>query len=136
MRRGLEPLGAALPDRKRAAELRAERRIRIAWPLLVGSPLQRLTRPLMLRSGCLVVGCWEPSLVPSLRLAAADVWPEVRARLERMLRLKVQRLDVVACDPPEASEAAAPEAAAPGGDALKELLARAAAQRKTRLDRA
>jgi hypothetical protein len=133
MRRGLEPLGAALPDRKRAAELRAERRIRIAWPLLVGSPLQRLTRPLMLRSGCLVVGCWEPSLVPSLRLAAADVWPEVRARLERMLRLKVQRLDVVACDPPET---AAPEAAAPGGDALKELLARAAAQRKTRLDRA
>ena len=90
----------------------------------------------MLRSGCLVVGCWEPSLVPSLRLAAADVWPEVRARLERMLRLKVQRLDVVACDPPETSEATAPEAAAPGGDALKELLARAAAQRKTRLDRA
>ena len=133
MRRGLEPLGAALPDRKRAAELRAERRIRIAWPLLVGSPLQRLTRPLMLRSGCLVVGCWEPSLVPSLRLAAVDVWPEVRARLERMLRLKVQRLDVVACDPPET---AAPETAAPGGDALKELLARAAAQRKTRLDRA
>ena len=89
----------------------------------------------MLRSGCLVVGCWEPSLVPSLRLAAADVWPEVRARLERMLRLKVQRLDVVACDPPEASEATAPEAAPPG-DALKELLARAAVQRKTRLDRA
>lgn len=99
-RRELLPLRFAALDRHEAAEARAQARLERAWTLIVGPFLATRTRLLRLHRGTLVMGCWNPELVPNLRRSAESVWPQVQERIERQLRLKIARLEVVPCDPP------------------------------------
>ncbi len=118
-KRGLQPIGSVVAD-PRAVERRAESRLARAWPLVVGPTLVNYTCPLRVRRGNLVMGCWRPELVPSLRKAAEAVWPEIQARLDRMLNLKLRQLEVLPCDPPPPEEPA--PAPAPPQDALAAVL--------------
>lgn len=104
---GLEPLRAAAglgPD----PQARMEARLRTGWLLVVGPALVPHSRLLRLAKGVLVVGCWEPSLVPSLRRSAEAAWPAVRERLERLWKLKARGMEIVPCDPPGPAEAPRP----------------------------
>ena len=100
---GLVPLSALgrSPDRAAQAEARAEARIRSAWLLVVGPTLVRQTRLLRVHRGILLVGCWHQEIIPSLRQSAQTIWPQLSERLERMWHLKLQRMEIVPCDPPE-----------------------------------
>lgn len=101
--RGLVPLKELSTDSRLAAEARAESRVARVWPLLVGPVLVRHTRLLRIRQRTLVMGCWQTEVIASLRQSAEATWPQVQARLERLLGLKLQRLEIVPCDPPEPS---------------------------------
>jgi hypothetical protein len=100
---GLVPLSALgrSPDRAALAEAQAEARIRSAWLLVVGPTLVRQTRLLRIHRGILLVGCWHPDIIPSLRQSAESIWPQLRDRLDRLWHLKIQRMEIVPCDPPE-----------------------------------
>ena len=98
---GLVPLQELAADPARGAEARTEARIARVWPLLVGPVLVRHTRLLRVRQRTLVLGCWKTEVMTSLRQSAEATWPQVQARLERLLGLKLQRLEIVPCDPPE-----------------------------------
>jgi hypothetical protein len=78
----------------------AEDRLRRSWLLVVGPTLVNQTRLVRARKGILVVGCWWPEIIPSLRQSAEAVWPEVRGRLQRLWKLTFHRLEIVPCDPP------------------------------------
>lgn len=117
--KGLRPLshglrGTLAPEPARLAEAR----LREAWTFAVGPLLARRTRLLRFHRGRLVVGCWELSAIPSLRLAAEAAWPSVQERLSRAFKLHLSALEIVPCDPPE------PEAAGPAApeDPFRELL--------------
>ncbi|MGA2081683.1 MAG: DciA family protein [Holophaga sp.] len=97
--RGLAPLGAPARHPDRTAQ--AEDRLRRSWLLVVGPTLVNQTRLVRSSRGILVVGCWHPDLIPSLRLSAAAIWPQLRERLDRLWKLKFNRLEIVPCDPPE-----------------------------------
>jgi hypothetical protein len=99
-RRGLQPIGLVTEAAHTARERQAELRLARAWPLIVGPALVNYTRPLRVRRGTLVMGCWKPELVPNLRKSAEAVWPEIQARLQRLLRLDLQKVEVLPCDPP------------------------------------
>ena len=127
---GLVPLGTPghrsgpardglLPARQADRAALAEARLRRAWLLVVGPALVDHTRLVRARNGILVVGCWRPDLVPSLRQAAEATWPQLRERLERMWKLRFQRMEVVPCDPPEPETPAPPR---PRQDPLLEVL--------------
>ena len=114
----LVPLGALVQgDRAAQAEARLEARLRQAWLLVVGPTLVNQTRLLRAHRGILLVGCWHQEIIPSLRQSAETIWPQLRDRLDRMWRLKFQRMEIVPCDPPEGT---APRPAA--SDPLKEVL--------------
>jgi hypothetical protein len=100
---GLQPISLVVDD-PRAVERRAELRLSHSWALVVGPALVNYTRLLRVRRGTLVMGCWKPELVPSLRKAAETVWPEIQARLERLLKLKLLKVEVLPCDPPPKEE--------------------------------
>lgn len=117
-RPGLEAIGLATGDSRQASERRAELRLVKAWPLLVGPALVKHTRLLRVHHRTLVMGCWKPELVPNLRKSAEAVWPEIQARLERLLKLKLQKIEVLPCDPPGEE----PAAAAPPADPLAAVL--------------
>jgi hypothetical protein len=116
---GLVPLRSLDRSGNRAAQ--AEARLRRAWLLVVGPTLVNQTRLLRAHRGVLVVGCWHPELIPSLRLSAEAIWPQLRQRLERMWKLKFQRLEVVPCDPPE-PEPEPPPRRSPRADPLRDVL--------------
>lgn len=117
--RGLRPLSTGLrgklaPDPARLAEAR----LREAWTFAVGPLLARRTRLLRFHRGRLVVGCWELTAIPSLRLAAEAAWPSVQERLSRAFKLHFSAIEIVPCDPPEPE----PEGAAEPEDPFRELL--------------
>ncbi|HJU83342.1 MAG TPA: hypothetical protein VJ600_03955 [Holophagaceae bacterium] len=118
----LRPLGAAGgrspfgPD----ADTRAEAQLRPLWAFAVGPLLARRTRLMKVKEGRLVVGCWELSHIPNLRLAAEQAWPTVRERLARVLGLRLSGFVIVPCDPPEETV----EAPATTGDPLRDVLER------------
>ena len=99
--RGLVPLKELAADSRTLAEARTEARVARIWPLLVGPVLVRHTRLIRIRQRTLVLGCWQTDVIASLRQSAAATWPQVQARLERLLGLQLQRLEIVPCDPPE-----------------------------------
>ena len=107
---GLVPLSALAKPIDRAAQLeaRTEARLRKSWLLVVGSTLVNQTRLIRAHRGTLLVGCWHSEVIPSLRLSAQAAWPQIQARLERLWKLKFQRLEIVPCDPPEPEAAVAP----------------------------
>jgi len=114
----LVPLGALVQgDRAAQAEARLEARLRQAWLLVVGPTLVHQTRLLRAHRGILLVGCWHQEIIPSLRQSAETIWPQLRDRLDRMWRLKFQRMEIVPCDPPEGATARPP-----ASDPLKEVL--------------
>ena len=96
---GLAPLG--LPARHQDRTAQAEDRLRRSWLLVVGPTLVNHTRLVRCSRGILVVGCWRPDLIPSLRDSAETIWPHLRERLDRLWKLKFQRFEIVPCDPPE-----------------------------------
>jgi hypothetical protein len=104
---GLVPLSALArtPDRAAQAEARLEARVRGAWLLVVGPTLVRQTRLLRIHRGILLVGCWHPDIIPSLRQSAQAIWPQLSERLDRLWKLKLQRMEIVPCDPPEPAPA-------------------------------
>ena len=106
--RGLVPLMELAADSRRAAEARTEARVARVWPLLVGSVLMHHTRLIRIRQRTLVLGCWKTEVITDLRSSAQATWPEVQARLERLLGLKLLRLEIVPCDPPASVPARPP----------------------------
>jgi len=100
---GLVPLRAVAkaPDLAAQAEARTEARLRKSWLLVVGATLVNQTRLIRAHRGTLVVGCWHPDVIPSLRQSAQETWPQIQARLERLWKLRFQHLEIVPCDPPE-----------------------------------
>lgn len=126
---GLTRLGEGPEAGAAAREAKALVRLEAAWPLVVGSALAPHTRPLRVRHLTLVMGCWHNALIPSLRASAAQTWPAVQERIERMLRLKVTRLEILPCDPPRPQAAPVPP---PESDPLKAVLQRLRALRNAR----
>ena len=118
---GLVPLASAGGTRERAAaaEARMEARLRRAWLLVVGPTLVHQTLLVRARRGILVIGCWHPEVIPSLRASAEIIWPQLQARLERLWKLRFQRLEIVPCDPPAAETPAQP---APEQDPMQKVL--------------
>jgi hypothetical protein len=106
-------------DRAAQTEARTEARLRRAWLLVVGPSLVHNTRLLRAHRGVLLVGCWYPDVIPSLRASVAATWPQLKERLERLWQMKFQRMEIVPCDPPEAAEAPKPRAEV---DAFKAVL--------------
>jgi hypothetical protein len=100
---GLVPLKEIGSDSRAIADARAEKRITRVWPLIVGPVLVHHTRLIRVRQRTLVLGCWKTEVMASLRQSAEATWPQVQARLERLLNLKFQKLEIVPCDPPEPS---------------------------------
>jgi hypothetical protein len=98
---GLVPLREISADPRALADARAEKRIARVWPLIVGPVLLHHTRLVRIRQRTLVMGCWKTEVMASLRQSAEATWPQVQARLERLLGLKFQKLEIVPCDPPE-----------------------------------
>ena len=97
----LVPLRECAADARASAEARLESRVARIWPLLVGPVLVRHTRLIRIRQWTLVLGCWKTEMIPSLRQSAEMTWPQVQARLERLLGLTFRRMEIVPCDPPE-----------------------------------
>jgi len=100
------------------AQARTEARLRSAWLLVVGPALVHHTRLLRISRGLLVVGCWQPSIIPNLRKAAEAVWPQVQERLRKMWKLNFRAMEIIPCDPPEPAK----PAPAREPDALKAVL--------------
>ncbi|WP_005032651.1 DciA family protein [Holophaga foetida] len=98
--KGLSPIREAGLKGREAVEARMEQRLRRAWPLIVGPLLMNHTRLLRVRAGILLVGCWQVSAIQNLRLSAEATWPQVQERIKRMLKLDLQRIEIVPCDPP------------------------------------
>lgn len=118
--KGLRPLSNGLRGKLAPEPTRlAEACLREAWAFAVGPLLARRTRLLRLHRGRLVVGCWELTAIPSLRLAAEAAWPTVQERLTRAFGIHLSSIEIAPCDPPEPERT---EEA--GGDALKEVLLR------------
>ena len=115
---GLVPLRDAA-GRGVDAHARLEARLRASWLLVVGPALVHNTCLLRLHRWVLVVGCWEPHIIPNLRRSAAATWPQVRARLTRMWRQDFRSMEIVPCDPPAAIQ----PRATPEPDAFKAVLA-------------
>ena len=101
IRGGLVPLREASLNARERAEARVLRRLETAWGWIVGPALVRHTRLLRVHRGILVMGCWHNELVPSLRLAAESVWPQIQARIQHALGLNLRGLEVEPCDPPD-----------------------------------
>lgn len=99
--KGLVPLKELVADARMLAETRTETRVARIWPLLVGPVLVHHTRLISVRQRTLVLGCWQTEVITSLRQSAEATWPQVQARLERLLGLQLLRLEIVPCDPPE-----------------------------------
>jgi len=96
----LTPIREAGLRGREAMEARMEQRLRRAWPLVVGPMLVNHTRLLRVRNGTLLLGCWQVSAIQNLRLSAQATWPQVQERLLRTLNLKLDRMEIVPCDPP------------------------------------
>ncbi len=103
-------------------QARIEARLRHGWLLVVGPALVKHTRLLRVSRGTLVVGCWQPRIIPSLRASAQAVWPQVQERLQRLWKLHVHAMEIVPCDPPEAEHPAPPRREPDAFKAVLELL--------------
>jgi hypothetical protein len=110
------------------AQAQVEGRLRRAWLLVVGPTLVNQTCLVRAHRGVLVLGCWHPELIPSLRASAQAIWPQLRERLERLWKLRFHRLEIVPCDPPEARPSSSP--ARQEEDLLKAVLRRFREQAK------
>lgn len=100
IRGGFVPLRQLAPSQGDPRTDRQFARIERAWGWIVGPALVRHTRPLALRRGTLVMGCWNSEVIPALRASAAQVWPQLQGRITQGLKLEIRALDIVPCDPP------------------------------------
>ncbi len=90
----LVPVGARKPNQL------AEARLRQAWRFVMGPALADRTRLLRVEREVLVIGCWELTRIAALREASLAVWPQMRDRILRALRLNLRGIQIVPCDPP------------------------------------
>lgn len=97
---GLQPLGQIGLSRQEIAEAKALERLQRLWPKTVTPLLAGHCKPLRVRRGLLLLGCWPAELVSSLRLGAEAAWPQLQERLSRICGLTLQRFEVTPCDPP------------------------------------
>jgi len=74
-------------------------RLKSAWPLLVGPGHGRLTYPISIRNGLLLIGCIDSSKLKSLRASAQGAWPDLRERINRLLKLHLKSIEIVPSDP-------------------------------------
>ena len=96
-----------------AANLHAEAKIRRAWSLTVGPSLLRHTVFLRFVQGRLVIGAWDLAMIPSLRIAAEAIWPQLKERLQRFTGLRFTRIELVPTNPPAMDEGDRPVASLP-----------------------
>jgi hypothetical protein len=102
MRRGeLVPLNEAGAKAQELIEARTTRRLTTSWAWVVGPALVRHTRLLRVHRGVLVLGCWRTDLIKDLRAAVDNVWPQIQNRIEHALSLRLQKVKVEPCDPPD-----------------------------------
>jgi hypothetical protein len=118
--RGLVPLRAC--GAPADPQARVEARLRHGWHLVVGPALVKHTRLLRVNRGVLVVGCWQPHIIPNLRRSAEAAWPQVQERLLKMWKLNFQSMEIVPCDPPDAPAPAKPTRDPDAFKAVLELL--------------
>lgn len=113
----LQPLGLAGASRQEQREAEALARLQRIWSRTVSPTLAGCTYPLRIRRGTLLLGCWPPGMVTSVRSGAEGAWPQLKERLARMCGLPLERLEVTPSDPPPAATRAAE-----AEDPLKALL--------------
>ncbi|MDR2562298.1 MAG: DUF721 domain-containing protein [Holophagales bacterium] len=74
-------------------------RLKRAWPLFVGQANALKTRPLSIRQEMLVIGCHDSSLLADLRASGNVIWPDLRDKVNAALKVHLQKLEIVPCDP-------------------------------------
>jgi len=109
---------------ERASDTRNLERLQRAWFLIVGPGHSHITRPISIRHGLLLVGCHDASVLKSMRLSAQDTWPNLRERINAMLKTRLQRIDIVPCDPEPARTERKPSLTTENIDPLDAVLRR------------
>ena len=79
-------------------ELRCLERLRHAWPVIAGPIVSRMTHPISIRHGLLLVGCHDTHKLKALRATAETMWPRLQDRIGAMLKLHLQRIEVTPSD--------------------------------------
>jgi hypothetical protein len=95
-------------------DLRCLDRIRDAWPIIAGPGNSSISHPVSFRHGQLLIGCHDTSVLLAMRDAAQGAGPELCRRIQEMLGIRVQRVEVTASDPapallPAAGKSSPPE---------------------------
>jgi hypothetical protein len=101
-------------------EGRSLERLRDAWLFFVGPKLSQTTHPIKIKHGTLFVGCHDASDLDAMRSAAKAVWPALRERINSMLKIHLQRIEIDPSDPGPPSPA--PQARKAEADPLAALL--------------
>jgi len=105
-------------------------RLKRAWPLFVGQANALKTRPLSIRQGMLVIGCHDSSLLADLRTSTTVIWPDLRDKVNSALKVHLQKLEIVPCDPePEKTPPAKAKASPDPLDAVLKFYQRANANK-------
>jgi hypothetical protein len=81
-----------------ALDVRNLERLRSAWPVIAG-PNSRITHPISVRHGLLLIGCSDSFALKSLRGSADQTWPEMRDRIFTSLKIRLQRIEITPSDP-------------------------------------
>jgi len=80
------------------------RRLQNAWPQLVGQGLSRMTHPISIAGGRLLIGCHDTSTYKSMKASAATSWPVLRDRINAAVGTHLQSVDVTPSDPPKTAD--------------------------------
>ena len=81
-----------------AREILSLERLTKAWPIVAGPASSRVSRPISIRHGLLLIGCFNAGAIEHLRVTAQQTWPEWRDRIYSMLKIRLQRVDITPCD--------------------------------------
>lgn len=107
---------------KYSLEERNLERLKAAWPLFVGQGNCQISRPISIRQGLLLVGCFNPSVLEDLRKSAKKNWPVLRNRINSVLKLHLQRMEVVPSDPELVATRSVPTSLSESVDPLELVL--------------
>lgn len=76
-------------------------RLNKSWIFVVGPILVNQTRLLQVYNSNIVIGCWKPNMIINIRLSIENIWPSLKMRLEKMWNLRITKIEIILCDPPE-----------------------------------
>ncbi|MCL1892658.1 MAG: DUF721 domain-containing protein [Holophagaceae bacterium] len=93
----LSPIGHIIS--KNSAELIKLEQLKNAWSYFVGHGNSKITYPISIRNGLLVIGCHNMSVLEDLRKSAIKTWPDLCDRINSILKLHLDSLEIVPCDP-------------------------------------